>query len=418
MNSLGAIIFLAAVFLFATFLNWYVFQAVKTLSLTLAAEKQRTIVSVAYWLIFQGLAVWLVLTFLKVFRMGEITAEIQTVMNVFLTIMVTQLVCVIFLFGEDIIRNAQAGLTYLANGFQGYSFPSRNKWVSLIAVTVAAVPFFSFVYGIKYGKFNYQVKEEVVYFDHLPEAFDGFRIVQISDIHSGSFKDDQGIQKGIDLVKEQNADLFVFTGDLVNHKADEIEPFISNFAQIKTPYGQFSVIGNHDYGDYVSWESPEAKKANFQRLLANHEKLGWTLLNDAHVRIEKEGQSIVVMGVENWGLGFKTQGDLAKALEGLSKEDFKVLLSHDPSHWEAEVKSHPMPIHLTLSGHTHGMQFGIETPVFRWSPVQYRYPNWAGLSEFGGRYLYVNRGFGFHAFSGRVGIWPEITVIELRKNRS
>ena len=190
MNSLGAIIFLAAVFLFATFLNWYVFQAVKTLSLTLAAEKQRTIVSVAYWLIFQGLAVWLVLTFLKVFRMGEITAEIQTVMNVFLTIMVTQLVCVIFLFGEDIIRNAQAGLTYLANGFQGYSFPSRNKWVSLIAVTVAAVPFFSFVYGIKYGKFNYQVKEEVVYFDHLPEAFDGFRIVQISDIHSGSFKDD------------------------------------------------------------------------------------------------------------------------------------------------------------------------------------------------------------------------------------
>ncbi|UJP63436.1 metallophosphoesterase [Mongoliitalea daihaiensis] len=415
MNTFGAAIFLAAVFLFATFLNWYVFQAIKTLSLSVAEEKNRTIISIVYWIIFQGLSVWLILTFLKVFRMGEITADIQTVMNIFLTIMVTQMVCILVLFGEDVLRNLQAGFQYVSGGFQGIPFPSRNKWVSLVAIMLATVPFFSFVYGIKYGKFNYQVKEEILYFDDLPAAFDGFRVVQISDIHSGSFKDDQGIQKGIELVKLQKADLFVFTGDLVNHKADEIEPFIPNFAQIKTPYGQFSIIGNHDYGDYVSWENAAAKKQNFERLQANHAKLGWKLLNDTHVKIEKEGQHIVLMGVENWGLGFKTQGDLNKALEGVESDDFKILLSHDPSHWEAEVKNHVMPIHLTLSGHTHGMQFGIETPLFRWSPVQYRYPNWAGLSESKGRYLYVNRGFGFHAFSGRVGIWPEITVIELRR---
>jgi uncharacterized protein len=417
MNSFGALLFLAAVFLFASFLNWYVFQAVKTLSLAIATEKQRTIIHLVYWLIFQGLSVWLILTFLKVFRMGEITADIQTVMNVFLTIMVTQMVCILVLFGEDVFRNFQAGFQYVSGGFQATTFPTRNKWVSLLAISLATIPFFAFVYGIKYGKFNYQVKKEVLYFDDLPEAFDGFRLVQISDIHSGSFKDDLGIQKGIELVKLQKADLFVFTGDLVNHKADEIEPFISNFSQIRAPYGQFSVIGNHDYGDYVSWENAAAKKQNFERLQANHAKLGWKLLNDAHVKIEKEGQHIVLMGVENWGLGFKTQGDLNKALEGVESDDFKILLSHDPSHWEAEVKNHVMPIHLTLSGHTHGMQFGIETPLFRWSPVQYRYPNWAGLSEHAGRYLYVNRGFGFHAFSGRVGIWPEITVIELRKKK-
>lgn len=415
MNSFGAILFLAAVLLFASFLNWYVFQAVKTLSLAVATDKQRTIIHLIYWFVFQGLSVWLILTFLKVFRMGEITADIQIVMNVFLTIMVTQMVCILVLFGEDVFRNLQAGFQYVSGGFQAMPFPTRNKWVSLLAISLATIPFFSFVYGIKYGKFNYQVKEEVLYFDDLPEAFDGFRLVQISDIHSGSFKDDRGIQKGIDLVKAQKADLFVFTGDLVNHKADEIEPFIPNFSQIEFPYGQYSIIGNHDYGDYVSWENAAAKKENFALLQANHAKLGWKLLNDTHVKIEKEGQHIVLMGVENWGLGFKTQGDLNKALEGVASDDFKILLSHDPSHWEAEVKNHATPIHLTLSGHTHGMQFGIETPLFRWSPVQYRYPNWAGLSEQAGRYLYVNRGFGFHAFSGRVGIWPEITVIELRK---
>lgn len=415
MNSFGAIIFLAAVFLFATFLNWYVFQAVKTIAIAVGSEKQRAWISILYWLIFQGLSVFLVITFVRVFSVGEISASIQNVMNVFLTIMVTQLVCIIFLFGEDIFRNLQAGFLYVSSGFKDFSFPSRSKWVSLIAISVAIIPFFSFVYGIKYGKYNYQVKEEVLYFENLPEAFDGFRIVQISDIHSGSFKDDTGIQKGIDLVKAQQADLFVFTGDLVNHKADEIEPFIENFSQISAPFGQYSIIGNHDYGDYVSWPTTDAKRKNFERLKDNHAKLGWTLLNNEHAVIKKDGQHISLLGVENWGIGFKTQGDLDKALADVPADDFKILLSHDPSHWEAEVKNHSVAIALTLSGHTHGMQFGIETPIFRWSPVQYRYPNWAGLSKANDRYLYVNRGFGFHAFSGRVGIWPEITVIELRK---
>lgn len=207
----------------------------------------------------------------------------------------------------------------------------------------------------------------------------------------------------------------MFTGDLVNHHAEEIEPMLSIFKEIKAPYGQFSIIGNHDYGDYVSWNSPKEKVANFEKFKDQHKRLGYRLLLDENVKIQKDGQEITLVGVENWGVGFQSKGDLQKALEGTRKEEFKILLSHDPSHWDREVKNNASKIHLTLSGHTHGMQFGIETPILKWSPVQYRYPNWAGLVEESGRYLYVNRGFGFHAFSGRVGIWPEITVIELRK---
>jgi len=190
---------------------------------------------------------------------------------------------------------------------------------------------------------------------------------------------------------------------------------LDRFKEINAPYGQYSILGNHDYGDYTSWENDQDKQRNFETLKAQHAKMGYRLLLDEHVTINKDGQKIQLMGVENWGVGFKSKGDLGKALKGVEDKDFKVLLSHDPSHWEMEVKEHPSKIHLTLSGHTHGMQFGVETPLIRWSPAKYRYPNWAGVAEKAGRFLYVNRGFGFHAFDGRVGIWPEITVIELKK---
>jgi predicted MPP superfamily phosphohydrolase len=415
MNQFGTVIFLAALFLFSSFLNWYVFQAVKTLTLGIGAERIRHFIHFGYWILFGGISIWVVITFLQIFSVGEISSSTQSVLNVFLTVVVTQLVLVVFLFGEDVVRNFQAGIGYALSGAKDFTFPTRSNWVSVLAIVVAAIPFFSFVYGINFGKHNFKVHKEVIYFEDLPEAFDGFTITQISDIHSGSFKNAVAVQKGIELAKAQNSDLFVFTGDLVNHKADEIEPFLAQFEAIKAPYGQFSILGNHDYGDYVSWPSKEAKQDNFRKLKEQHAKLGYRLLLDENVIIQKGGQKISLLGVENWGIGFKSKGDLEKALEGTNEDDFKILLSHDPSHWDAEVKKHQNKIHLTLSGHTHGMQFGIETPILKWSPVQYRYPNWAGLAKESGRYLYVNRGFGFHAFSGRVGIWPEITVIELRK---
>ena len=368
-----------------------------------------------YWVVFTGISFWVVFTFYRIFKAGEISTEHQQVLNVFLTLVVTQLVCVVFLFGEDIVRNFQAGFSYVFNGKEATIFPARVKWLSIVALTVSMVPLTSFVYGITKGKYNFTVHKETLYFEDLPEAFDGFTITQISDIHAGSFKNYEAVKKGVDLAIAQNSDLFVFTGDLVNHYAEEIEPMLSIFKEIKAPYGQFSIIGNHDYGDYGSWNSPKEKLANFEKFKDQHKRLGYRLLLDENVKIQKDGQEIALVGVENWGVGFQSKGDLQKALEGTNKEEFKILLSHDPSHWDREVKNNASKIHLTLSGHTHGMQFGIETPILKWSPVQYRYPNWAGLVEESGRYLYVNRGFGFHAFSGRVGIWPEITVIELRK---
>jgi uncharacterized protein len=418
MNLLGAAIFLLAILLFSTFLNWYVFQAVRTLTFAFESEKTRQWIHLAYWLVFGGISVWYIWTFVRISITGEFSFSTQTMLNVFLTVVVTQLVCILFLFAEDIVRNLQAVIAYFLDTSNGFSLPSRKFWVSVLAFVISIIPFSGFIYGMAFGKHNFKVHKEIIYFEDLPEAFDGFTITQISDIHVGSFKDPKHIQKGIDLAIAQNSDLFVFTGDLVNHKADEIEPFLTQFSSIKAPYGQFSIIGNHDYGDYIAWPSKEAKEENFEKFKQQHEKLGYRLLLDENIKIEKDGQYIQLMGVENWGVGFGARGDLKKALKETSVDDFKILLSHDPSHWDVEVKNNPNPIHLTLSGHTHGMQFGIETPIIRWSPVQYRYPNWAGIAVENNRYLYVNRGFGFHAFSGRVGIWPEITVIELRKKKS
>jgi hypothetical protein len=295
------------------------------------------------------------------------------------------------------------------------TYPERSSVFSFIALIISVIPLIAFAFGVTKGKYHYKVRRVKLFLDDLPSNFEGFTITQISDVHSGSFDNPEGVAKGIKLINEQNSDLFVFTGDLVNNKADEIEPWIELFSQISAPAGKFSILGNHDYGDYIHWDSPEEKIKNLQNLKGNHKRLGFKLLLDEHVLIEREGQQIGVLGVENWGVGFGKRGNLNKALNGLNPTLIKILLSHDPSHWDAEVIKRPEHIHLTLSGHTHGMQFGIELFGFKWSPVKYRYPNWAGLVKENNRYLYVNRGFGFLGFAGRVGIWPEITVIELRK---
>ena len=334
-----------------------------------------------------------------------------------LSVLLFKLILTLIMFGEDIFRLVAGGFEKLFSSKGDFSLPSRRKFLSQLAMGIAAIPLASVLYGMYQGRYNFRVLNYTLYFDDLPDAFDGYRLAQISDIHSGSFDNEKKIKYGVDLLNEQETDMVVFTGDLVNNEASEMEPWKELFGQIKAKDGVYSILGNHDYGDYKSWSSPEAKKQNLDTLKDTHAKMGWKLLLNEHKLIERKGEKIALVGVENWGAGgFKKEGDLDKAGAGLSKKDFKVLLSHDPSYWQEKIKNDEKNYHLTLSGHTHGMQFGIEIPGwFKWSPVQYRYQNWAGIYEEFGRYINVNRGFGYLAFPGRVGIWPEISVIELKK---
>lgn len=294
--------------------------------------------------------------------------------------------------------------------------PSRRRFVSLIGMGVAAIPFAGMIYGMLWGRYNYRVVKHTLYFDDLPEAFDGYRVVHISDIHSGSFDNAEKVQYGIDMINAQHADVIFFTGDLVNNKAEEMRPWIAHFKQLHAKDGVYSVLGNHDYGDYVQWDSPDEKAKNLETLKQIHQQLGFCLLNNESVFLSRGQQRIAVLGVENWGQGFVKKGNLKQALSQVDKKDFKILLSHDPTHWQYEVLKDPNFIHLTLSGHTHGMQFGIEIPgVIKWSPAGWRYKYWGGVYKEKDRYINVNRGFGYLAFPGRVGMPPEITVIELKK---
>lgn len=342
---------------------------------------------------------------------------VYNAIGLLLMLLVPKLVVSCFLIIEDLFRLILWLLKTLtkADVLAELSL-NRRKFFSLIGLSLAMIPFFGFIHGILFGKYNYKVKEEIIYFDHLPKAFDGFRVLQISDIHVGSFKDPEKVKKGIALINQQDYDVFVFTGDLVNNLAKELDGWEVIFKAIKTPkYGKFSVIGNHDFGDYHPWPDTISKRKNFEDLIKNHEKIDFELLQDKHVWLEKDNEKIALVGVNNWGFRFHQVGDLDQALSGLTTNDFKILMSHDPSHWEHQVRQHPKRVDLTLSGHTHGMQFGIDWGnYFKWSPVQYVYKYWAGLYEHDQKYLYVNRGFGFHAYPGRVGIFPEITVLELR----
>ena len=344
------------------------------------------------------------------------THQSMFVMALLLLILVPKLVMVIILLLEDVYRLVAGGI-HLVRNEGGPHLPERRKFVSQIALGLAAVPFLSLIYGITKGKYDFRVIKSTLYYDDLPDAFDGFQITHISDIHSGSFDNAEKINYAVDLINEQKSDIILFTGDIVNTHAVEMHPWIETFRRIEQPeFGKFSVLGNHDYGEYVEWPTARAKQANFEAIKDLHRQIDFKLLLNEHRTISKDGQKLSLVGVENWGNNFKKAGDLTKASAGLAASDFKVLMSHDPSHWEYEVKNHPKNFHLTLSGHTHGFQFGIEIPgVIKWSPVQYVYKQWAGLYENVGRYIYVNRGFGFHAYAGRVGIWPEITVIELKK---
>ncbi len=395
-------------------LDYYVFQGIQTITQSL---KWKTLWNILYWIIAVLPVVLIVSGFGSIGKPGGLSSFQQLVFNLFITLFVTKIFVLIFLLGEDVFR-IFTGIFKKVSGtnLEGAPLmPERREMVSKVALMFAAIPFASFIYGITKGKYSYKIHRKELFFKDLPEAFNGFTITQISDVHAGSFDDKSAVHEGIKLIQELNSDVFVFTGDMVNNRAEEIEPFKDIFGSIKAKHGQFSILGNHDYGDYVAWETPQHKAENLNRLKQHHSDMGYKLLLDEHIRIQKDNESIVLAGVENWGKGFGERGDLQKALHGTHDKDFKVLLSHDPTHWDEQVKVNQNPIHLTLSGHTHGMQMGVEIPGFKWSPVKFRYKNWAGLATHEDRYLYVNRGYGFIGFTGRVGIWPEITVLTLRK---
>lgn len=290
----------------------------------------------------------------------------------------------------------------------------RSEFLYQMGLVLAAIPFASILYGVTKGKFNYRVMRESIRFSNLPKAFKGLKIVQISDMHLGSFnKNFEKVEKAVELINEQEPDLIVFTGDLVNNFAEETDGWAPVLAKMKAKIGKYSILGNHDYGDYSYWRSEEDKAKNLAAIKYFHKQMGFRLLLNETETINIKGEEIALVGVENWGKPpFPQHGDLSKATQGTEHLPFKILLSHDPSHWDEEVIKNSN-IDLTFAGHTHGMQFGIERAGIKWSPVQYKYPRWGGLYREGDQYLYVNRGFGYIGFPGRIGMPPEITVVEL-----
>ncbi|MCW5909205.1 MAG: metallophosphoesterase [Chitinophagales bacterium] len=336
--------------------------------------------------------------------------------TLFVILLLTKLIVLLFLFPEDIVRLAKYAMQKFSAGTPTAGGITRSEFLSRLAIFTAAIPAGSLLYGVVVNAYNYQFRKVTIKFPNLPESFNGFRIIQLSDIHSGSFTKTEPVAKAIDKINATGADLIVFTGDLVNNVASEMEPFMDVFNRLQAKHGVISVTGNHDYGDYVEWETPADKRANFEQFKNVHKQLGWDLLLNENRVIEKDGEKIAVLGVENWGKGrFAKYGKFEEAYKGIEGVPFKILLSHDPSSWDEKVKPAFTDIDLTLSGHTHGAQFGVENKWLRWSPSQYIYKQWAGLYNEGKQFLYVNRGFGFLGYPGRVGILPEVTEITLVK---
>jgi predicted MPP superfamily phosphohydrolase len=398
--------------------DWYFFKSVKSITFQ-SADRWRPYFKWIYLLI--SLLSILGIIFLnttsqsiggKVFR----TYLAATIIGFFLAKL---LGCCFFLI-DDIRRFFQWSIHRLSASpaiadAQELPTVSRSVFLSWLGVAAGGTLFTSMLYGFK-NKYNYQLVKKELRFKNLPKSFQGLKILHISDIHSGSFMDAAAVERGIDMILAQQADLVLFTGDLVNNMASEMIPFQQMFSRIKAPMGVFSILGNHDYGDYVQWPvGGISKEENLNRLKQIHADMGWRLLMNEHIIFERGDDKIALLGVENWGAKarFPKYGKLDQAYQGTETIPFKILMSHDPSHWDVEVTQQYRDIDLTLSGHTHGMQYGVELPFLKWSPIKYVYPHWAGLYHEGDQQLYVNRGYGFLGYPGRVGVMPEITVLQL-----
>lgn len=397
-------------------LDIYVYQAVKVIAP--ASPRMRLIVMSVYW--FLSVASIALIMIMPYSNSAAWPKWVRSyVFAIVIGLLVSKLLASLFIAVDDVRRagtwviskfsgNAAAQVDASAGGI------TRSTFLSWLSLAVGGGLFGTLLYGFN-NKYRYQVSKLKLAFENLPAAFKGLKIVHISDIHSGSFTDRQAVEKGIEKIMEQKPDLILFTGDLVNDRATEMEEYKHVFSKLKAPLGVYSTLGNHDYGDYVHWDSAEVKAANLESLKSVHGDMGWRLLMNEHVVLEKNGQQIALLGIENWSArgNFPKYGKMHEAHPGTEQYPFKILMSHDPSHWEAEVLDKYKDVDLMLAGHTHGMQFGLEIPGFKWSPVQYMYKQWAGLYEAEKQKLYVNRGFGFIGYPGRVGILPEITVLEL-----
>ncbi len=416
-------------------LDFYVFQGVRFLTSS-AGSRTRTIIHSGYWILSAAaLITLLLLPYLHLDQQAKMARS--TIFALIAGLFFAKLIVAIFLLVDDIRRLIQwgAGKVFYSNTegekLQEGERISRSLFLSWAGMIAGGGLYGTLLYGFG-NKYRYQLNRVPLAFSNLPAAFRGLKIVHISDIHSGSFTDKAAVKKGVEKIMAQKPDLILFTGDLVNNTADEMDNYIDLFSQLKAPMGVYSTLGNHDYGDYVQWTDRTVEhdtlelqagkrymsplqRQNLERLKQVHAEMGWRLLMNEHVVVEKEGQQIAILGIENWSAKarFPKYGKMSEAYAGAEKYPFKILLSHDPSHWDAEVRKKYSDVDLMLSGHTHGFQFGIDVKGFRWSPVQYVYDQWAGLYEQGNQKLYVNRGYGFIGYPGRVGVLPEITLLEL-----
>ena len=387
-------------------LQWYSFQAVKT-------------VFKSQWI--QWIYITVSLIVVLQFIIGIIfESGFNYIFPSLLILVIFQLIIIPFVFIEDITRLFIYSFDYLRSSFNDgkvVGLVERRKFISQFAILIASIPVSALLIGVFWGKYNFKIIKHQLTFNNLPDDFDDFTIVHVSDFHMGSFTNIEKVKYGFDLIQKQNADLILFTGDMVNNLASELDSWKEIIARLSAKYGKYSVLGNHDYGDYTSWDSEDDKIENFNKLKNTQREMGFQLLLNESISIEKNNSKIDLVGVENWGNGFKKKGDLDKALSNSKINSFKILMSHDPSHWEEVVLNHNQHIDLTLSGHTHGMQFGIEIPgLIKWSPAKYKYKHWAGVYTEKNKIINVNRGFGVLAYPGRVGIYPEITVLKLKKS--
>lgn len=394
--------------LFIIFVDYYSYQSIKNIS-------KNRIVKYSYFIV-SFLIVFYFFYKYKIHAEGTYKA---LALGLLISFYSPKLILIILNFSEDFFRLIIASINKIFRFNKSFELPSRRKFISKLGLGLASLPFFSLNFGMIWGKNNIKVLKYTLFFDDLPSSFDGFQLTQISDIHAGNITSIDNLEHTVKLINSQNSNVIFFTGDLVNNEAKELIPWINTLSKLKSKDGVYSILGNHDYGDYRSWSSVKEKTDNFNTIKQYQKDMGFNLLINDSVYIKRGNQKIAIVGVENWGNGFRKYGDLSKASEKIKSEDFKILLSHDPTHWQKKVVDGIDNYQLTLSGHTHGGQFGIEIPGYiKWSPVSFRYKYWAGIYKEKNRYLNVNRGLGTTAVPGRLGVWPEITVITLKSTNN
>ena len=412
---MSRIVILCVVVLVYFLIEYYVFQVVQLLTVKSTPLITRWVWS-SYWL-------WVVLMITGFALYTQLDAKTYAGLRVFISALffinlIGKLFASMVLLGDD-IRRLVSYLSQFVISKEDPQIAGRTAFIGKAALLTGVLPMMGLSFGILSGAHDYRVRRRDIYSSHLPKAFDGIRLVQISDIHTGSFFNKTAVRGGVDLINQERGDMVLFTGDFVNNQSDEAKPYLDLFAKVKAPLGVHAVMGNHDYGDYHRWDSMIEKQQNIKDLHQMHKYMGWNIMLNENKIITADGESIALLGLENWGAGrFSKYGDMSKTYEGTQEIPYKILMSHDPSHWDAQVLSEYPDIDLMLAGHTHGMQFGVEIGDFRWSPSQYVYKQWADLYQKGTQSLYVNRGFGFLGYPGRIGILPEITVLTLKRSTS